>query len=132
MEGSEQSGRDEAPRTHRLSDARAAALRELRSLTPRRQEAVVLVLTLLVVTLLTGLLLREVWYRVQITKLGYEMTDLTWERQRLMDERKKLQVEGTYQTRTERLERVARQGLGLKPLRQEQIIQVGAPQHAVR
>lgn len=128
----EQGSSGVAPRARRRGWTREEALGELRALTPRRQDAVVLTLAMLVTLLLTGLFLREAWYRVQITRLGYEMTELTWERQRLMDERKKLQVEGTYQLRTERLEQVSRQGLGLKPLHQEQIIRVGGVRHAGR
>src|SRR5690606_6400083 len=53
----------------------------IKHLTPSRQGPVVLALTLLTTSLIVSLLLTEVWYRVQITHLGYEMTELTQERQ---------------------------------------------------
>lgn len=104
----------------------------LRQLTPSRQGVIVIALTLMTTSLVVGLLLTEVWYRVQITELGYEMTDLTRERQRLFDERKKLEIEETVNTRTERLDKIARDSLGLEPIHADQIIKVSGQKHAQR
>ena len=92
------------------------------SLTPRRQGPIVIVVTLLVTIVVVSLLLREVWYQVQVVKLGYEMTSLHRERRSLMEERRKLTLEAAVNTRTDRMEEVARETLGLEPLRPDQIL----------
>lgn len=114
------------------SPRRGAMRLSVPQLTSSHQGAIVVALTLLTVSLVVGLLLTEVWYRVQITQVGYQMTDLTRERQRLFDERKKLEVEETVNSRTERLDKIARESLGLEPIHADQIIKVSGHTHAQR
>ena len=96
------------------------------ALTPRRQGPIVIVVTLLVTSMVVSLLLREVWYQVQVVKLGYEMTTLNRERRGLMEERRKLKLEAAVNTRTERVEHLVRDSVGLEPIRPDQIIYVSS------
>ena len=59
---------------------------------------------------------------MQVVKLGYEMTSLHRERRSLMEERRKLTLEAAVSTRSDRMEQVARETVGLEPLRPDQII----------
>lgn len=93
-------------------------------LTPWRQGNLTLLVTLLVTSLVVGVLLLQVRHRVRIVELGYEMTELTRDRRQLLEERERLRIEAAISTRTERLDKVARESLGLEPFRPDQIIKV--------
>ena len=101
-------------------------------LTSLRQGPLVVFMTLLVTSLVVGVLLLQVYHSVRIVELGYQMTELTEERRRLMEERERLTIEATVSTRTERLDKVARETLGLRPFRPEQILEVGPTRTASR
>lgn len=109
-----------------LSDEGSVEPEPLSRLTPRRQGPIVIIVTLLVTVVVVSLLLREVWYQVQVVKLGYEMTSLHRERRNLMEERRKLTLEAAVNTRTDRMELVAQETVGLEPLRPDQILIVRA------
>ena len=81
---------------------------------------------------MVGLLICEVWYRIETVNHGYYMTRLTRERQQLLEDRKKLQIEATVNARTERIDQIARDSLGLESVRKDQIIEVGPRRHAKR
>lgn len=101
-------------------------------LTSTRQGPMVVLVTLLTTALVVGLLLMEVWYRVGVVNMGYEMTQLTRERQRLLEERKRIKIEATVNARTERLDQIARDSLHLEPVRGQQVIAVRRSPVAVR
>jgi cell division protein FtsL len=96
-----------------------------RRLTPAVQDTLVVLGTLLITSMIVCILLLQVWNRVQVFELGYEMSALTKEREALMEEEKRLRVEGVISATTERLEKVAREDLGLRPIRPEQVVIVG-------
>ena len=87
-------------------------------LTPGGQGALVVLGTLLITGFIVGVLLLQVWNRVQVFELGYQMTALTRER---------LRIETVVSATTERLDKVAREDLDLHPIAPHQIILVGAP-----
>ncbi len=94
-------------------------------LTPRVQDTLVVLGTLLITSLIVSILLLQVWNRVQVFELGYQMTELTREREALMEEQKRLRVEAVISSTTERLDKVAREDLGLRPIMPGQVILVG-------
>lgn len=97
---------------------------ETRRLTPGGQGALVVLGTLLITGLIVGVLLLQVWNRVQVFELGYQMTALTKERQRLFEERERLRIEAVVSCTTERLDKVAREDLGLVPIAPHQVVLV--------
>jgi cell division protein FtsL len=101
-------------------------------LTSLRQGPLVVSMTLLVTSMVVGVLLLQVYHRVRIVDLGYQMTELTEERRRLMEERERLRIEAAVSTRTERLDKVARETLGLRPYRPNQVLKVQPTQRASR
>lgn len=100
-------------------------------LTSARQGPMVIALTLLVTSLVVGVLINQVWHKVKVVELGYEMTRLTQERQKLMERQERLLLETSVQLRTERLDQVARKQ-GLVPVQPEQILRVGSSQPTAR
>jgi cell division protein FtsL len=96
--------------------------REPIRLTPGGQGALVVLGTLLITGLIVGVLLLQVWNRVQVFELGYQMTALTRERQQLFEERERLRIEMVVSSTTERLDKVAREDLGLTPIAPHQVI----------
>ncbi len=97
---------------------------EIKQLTPWRQGPLVVLMALVVTSLLVSVLLLQVWHSVQIVDLGYQMTELTEDRRHLMEERERLRIEAAVSTRTERLDKIARETLRLRPYRPEQVIRV--------
>ena len=93
-------------------------------LTPGGQGALVVLGTLLITGLIVGVLLLQVWNRVQVFELGYQMTALTRERQQLLEQRERLRIEMVVSSTTERLDKVAREDLGLQPIHAHQIVLV--------
>ena len=83
-----------------------------------------LIATLVVV----GLLLVHVWSRHRVIKLGYEISELSEEREDLLEENRRLRIEYRLLTRGDRLEPLAKTRLGLAPPRPEQIIYIRADQ----
>ncbi len=96
--------------------------REPSRLTPGGQGALVVLGTLLITGLIVGVLLLQVWNRVQVFELGYQMTALTRERQQLFEERERLRIEMVVSSTTERLDKVAREDLGLVPIAAHQVV----------
>ena len=95
-----------------------------RRFTPGHQGALVVAVTLFVTSLVVSVLLIQVWHRVQVFELGYQMTELTKERQRLLEEQERLRIEAVVITTTERLDKVAREDLGLRPIAPQQVVHV--------
>jgi len=79
-----------------------------------------------VVTVVTVLLGVHVWNQYRITRLGYEISEVTTEHRRLMEENKKLSIEVAVQGRTERMTAVARERFGLQPLGPDQVRRLSA------
>ncbi len=98
------------------------------ALTPARQGPFVIALSLAIAAALVGLLLLQVWQRVRIVQMGYELGQLTHERRQLLEERERLRLEASVELRTERLDHIARKDRGLTPVKPEQVIYV----HPVR
>jgi cell division protein FtsL len=84
----------------------------------------VVLVTLLTTGLVVGLLLMEVWYRIGVVNMGYEMTRLTRERQQLLEDRKRLKIEATVNARTERVDQIGRGSLGLVSVRVDQVVKL--------
>jgi cell division protein FtsL len=100
-------------------------------LTSARQGPMVIILTLLVTSFVVGVLINQVWHKVKVVELGYEMTRLTHERQKLMARQERLLLETSVQLRTERLDQVARKQ-GLVPVQPKQILRVGSSRPTAR
>lgn len=83
-----------------------------------------LVATLAVV----GLLLIHVWSRYRVLSLGYEVSELSRERETLLEENRRLRIEMQVSTRTDRLEPIAHRQLVLRVPEPEQILYVPASQ----
>lgn len=64
------------------------------------------------------------WQRYQYVALGYEVSALRREKARLEEALEPLEVEAAYLSRLERIERVARSELGMRPPRADQVIVV--------
>lgn len=73
------------------------------------------------VAVVTSLLGVHVWNQYRITELGYEISNVTSEHRRLMEENKKLSIEVAVQGRTERMTEVARERFGLQPTEPDQV-----------
>lgn len=83
---------------------------------------------LALVGLPVAMLLFHVWTQFRITSLGYEVAAQTREHRSLIEERRKLSIEATYQGRSERMLAVAEEQFGLRPLVPEQVIEVAKPE----
>ena len=70
------------------------------------------------------LLLTHVWYQFQITQLGYKISEQTERHEKLVDEHRKLTIETTVESRSERMAEVARERFGLERIEPDQIITV--------
>ena len=108
------------------------AAEEVVRLTSWRQGPLVVLMTLVVTSMLVAVLLLQVYHRVRIVDLGYQMTELTEERRLLMEERERLRIEAAVSTRTERLDKLARETLGLWQFRPDQILGVEPARTAAR
>ena len=86
-----------------------------------------LIATLVVV----ALLLVHVWSRYRVISLGYELSELTTEREQLLEENRRLRIEQRVLTRTDRLEPLARRQLGLISPAPENIFYVRASELAL-
>lgn len=102
------------------------------TLTPWRQGPLVVLMTLAVTSLVVGVMLFQVWNRVQVYQLGYQMTELTRERRQLLEERERLRIEAAVSSRTERLDKLARESLGLRPFTPDQVLMVDGVKTAAR
>jgi cell division protein FtsL len=103
----------------------------VKTLTSARQGPVVIGMTLALTSVVVLLLLNQVWHRVRVVELGYEITRLTLERQQLLERQERLRLETSVQLRTERLDQAAREQ-GLMPIRPDQILRVGPVRTARR
>lgn len=79
---------------------------------------------LVIVAIPVCILLFHVWNQFRITKLGYEVAEQTREHRELIEERRTLSIEATFQGRSERVLSVAKERFGLEPLEPEQVIQL--------
>ncbi|QDG54778.1 hypothetical protein FIV42_29735 [Persicimonas caeni] len=79
---------------------------------------------LVVVAIPVCILLFHVWNQFRITELGYEVAQQTRDHRELIEERRKLSIEATFQGRSERVLTVAKERFGLEPLEPEQVIQI--------
>ena len=71
-----------------------------------------------------ALLLTHVWYQFQITRLGYKISEETERHEKLVDDHRKLTIETTVESRSERMTEVARERFGLERIEPDQIITV--------
>ncbi len=81
-----------------------------------------LIATLVVV----ALLLVHVWSRYRVLSLGYELSELTTEREQLLEENRRLRIEARVLMRADRLKPIARRQLGLIAPAPENILYVRA------
>lgn len=79
---------------------------------------------LVIVAIPVAFLLFHVFNQYRITQLGYEVAEQTREHRDLIEDRRKLSIEATFQGRSERVMTVAKEKFGLEPLRPEQVVQV--------
>ena len=79
---------------------------------------------LVVVAIPVCILLFHVWNQFRITELGYEVAAQTREHRELIEDRRKLSIEATFQGRSERVLTVAKERFGLEPMQPEQVIQI--------
>lgn len=79
---------------------------------------------LTIVAVPVAILMFHVWNQFRITDLGYEVAAQTREHRDLIEEKRKLSIEATFQGRTERVMTVAKERFGLEPLQPEQVIQI--------
>jgi len=77
-----------------------------------------------IMSLFMGELFVYTWCRVQCVRTGYEITDVSEEHRRLLTIEQNLMIELTRLRSPERIERIARQKLGLVSPTPEQIIVV--------
>jgi cell division protein FtsL len=71
-----------------------------------------------------AILLTHVHHQYEITRLGYEIAQVTRDHRALLEMNKKLRVEAAIQGRSERITSVARERFGLEAIRSEQIVLV--------
>ncbi|MBI4082812.1 MAG: cell division protein FtsL [Candidatus Lambdaproteobacteria bacterium] len=91
---------------------------------PGLRPAAYLTLAVLCAAVLTFGALFYMWQRYQFIRLGYEVTGLRERKAALEDSLEPLQVEADYLSRLERLDALARQGLGMRPPQPAQVIVV--------
>ena len=96
-------------------------LKLIRLVRSPRRPASRLVLVVLCAGLLTLGAVVFVWQRYQFVRLGFEVSALRQRRAALEEVIEPLQVEVDYLSRLERLERLARTRLGMRPPRTSQI-----------
>jgi cell division protein FtsL len=81
-----------------------------------------------------AILLTHVHHQYEITRLGYQIAQVTREHRSLLETNKKLRVEAAIQGRSERITTVARERFGLEMIRADQIVllepQLPGIQHA--
>jgi cell division protein FtsL len=77
---------------------------------------------LLVLIPITGALIFHLWVRSQITNTGYRIQELVEKEEALTREREKLIVKEGKLYNPERIDRVAREQLGMAPLRPDQVL----------
>jgi cell division protein FtsL len=78
-----------------------------------------------------AILLTHVHHQYEITRLGYEISQVTRDHRALLETNKKLRVEAAIQGRSERITTVARERFGLEIIRPEQIVLVEPAQPGV-
>jgi cell division protein FtsL len=113
--------REEDPWTEDLDDADRWDITP-----PRRRVWTSVVAALLATTALVSLLLVHVWSRYRVLDLGYQVSTMSRERETLLEEQRRLQIEVQVLTRTERLEPVARRQMALIQPMPHQILYVPA------
>jgi cell division protein FtsL len=72
-----------------------------------------------------ALLLFPLWTRVEITAMRYRLTELRAERDALVEQHKALRLERSALRTLPRVERLARERLGLQPARPDQVFTLG-------
>ena len=82
---------------------------------------------LAVVAVISSILGVHVWNQYRMTHLGYEISRVTSEHRRLLEEHKKLSIEVAVQGRTERMSEVARERFGLQPVAPSQVHSLQLP-----
>jgi cell division protein FtsL len=82
------------------------------------------VAALLATSAVVGLLLVHVWSRYRVLDLGYQVSNLSRERESLLEEQRRLQIEMQVLTRAERLEPAARRQMALVTPSPQQILYV--------
>jgi len=75
----------------------------------------------------TGSLIFHLWVRSQITDTGYKIQEISMIEESLTREREKLLVKEEVLQSPERIDRVARASLDMKPLRPEQVLSPRTP-----
>lgn len=76
-----------------------------------------------------ALLLTHVWYQYQMTRLGYEISKETKRHEKLADQHRKLTIQTTVESRSERIAEVAKRRFGLERVEPDQIITVDPDAH---
>jgi len=95
----------------------------------RRRRGLGKVVGALVATLVVvALLLVHVWSRYRVLNLGYELSELSQEREGLLEENRRLRIELRILTRSDRLEPLAERQLGLIRPRHDQLFYVTSQQ----
>ena len=89
-----------------------------------RRPSSFLVLVVLCAMVLTIGAVLFLWQRYQYIRLGFEISALRRDKTRLEERIEPLEVEAAYLSRPERIEKLARDRLGLRPPQPEQMIQI--------
>lgn len=99
-------------------------LRQVRRLSDALGSASGMVLVVLCAVVLTVGAVFFLWQRYQFVSLGYEVNRLRAERTRLAESIEPLEVEVHYLSRLERIDRLARQELGMRRPYPAQVIEL--------
>jgi cell division protein FtsL len=91
---------------------------------PRFRTGASAVLVVLCAVVLAAGGLFYVWQRYQFTKLGFDVAKLRQHKAELEEQIEPLQVEADYLSRLERIDKIAREQLGMRPPAPNQVIVV--------
>jgi len=91
----------------------------------RAPHAAQVILVVLCAVVLTFGALFYLWQRYQFIRLGFEVAELRARKAALEERIEPLVVEAEYLSRLERIERIARESLGLRPPAPSQVLLMG-------